>query len=111
MIASDIMTRRVCHTSPQTNIQEVARLLVKERISGVPVIDNTSHQLVGMITEADIIMHLDRDDLKVNEIMTRNLITVEEDTPVSAIAALLTERIAIARPRTETGNYRARPLK
>jgi len=26
-------------------------------------------------------------------------------------AALLTERIAIARPRTETGNYRARPLK
>lgn len=92
MIASDIMTRRVCHTSPQTSVREVARLLVKERISGVPVIDNNSLQLVGMITEADIIRHIDRDDLTVGEIMNRNPITVEEDTPVSAIATLLTER-------------------
>ena len=92
MIASDIMTRRVYTTSPQASVQEVAQLLYRERISGVPVIDDQSSQLVGMLTEADIIRHIDRDDLKVAEIMTRQLVTVEEETPVSDIATLLAER-------------------
>lgn len=92
MIASDIMTRRVYTTSPQASVQEVAQLLYRERISGVPVIDDQSEQLIGMITEADIIRRLDRDDLRVAEVMTRQLIVVDENTPVSEIACLLTER-------------------
>jgi CBS domain-containing protein len=92
MIASDIMTRRVYTTSPQTSVQEVAQLLYRERISGVPVIDDQSGQLIGMITEADIIRHIDRDDLKVAEVMSRQLMVVDEDTPVSEIASLLAER-------------------
>jgi CBS domain-containing protein len=73
-------------------VQEVAQLLYRERISGVPVIDGQSDQLVGMVTEADVIRHIDRDDLQVSEIMTCQLVTVTENTPVSEIAALLTER-------------------
>lgn len=92
MIASDIMTRRVYTTSPQTSVQEVAQLLYRERISGVPVIDDQSGHLIGMITEADIIRHIDRDDLKVAEVMSRQLLVVDEDTPVSEIASLLAER-------------------
>lgn len=92
MIASDVMTRKVYTTSPRTSVQEVAQLLYRERISGVPVIDDQSNQLVGMVTEADVIRHIERDDLRVSEIMTCQLVTVEEDTPVSEIAALLTER-------------------
>ncbi len=91
MIASDIMTRRVHTTTPQASVQEVAQLLYRERISGLPVVDE--HQrIIGMITEADIIRTIARDDLRVADIMSRNLVTVEEDTPVSEIAALLTER-------------------
>ncbi len=92
MIASDIMTRRVHTTSPQASVQEVAQLLYRERISGVPVIDESSEQIIGMITEADIIRNIDRDDLKVVEVMSRQLFMVEENTPVSEIATLLTER-------------------
>jgi CBS domain-containing protein len=91
MLASDIMTRRVYTTSPQTSVQEVAQLLHRERISGVPVIDDRG-QLIGMITEADIIRNIGRDDLKVADIMSCQLITVSEDTSVSDIAALLAER-------------------
>jgi CBS domain-containing protein len=91
MLASDIMTRRVYTTSPQTSVQEVAQLLHRERISGVPVIDDRG-QLIGMITEADIIRNIGRDDLKVVDIMSCQLITVSEDTSVSDIAALLAER-------------------
>jgi len=92
MIARDVMTRKVYTTSPRTSVQEVAQLLYRERISGVPVIDDQSNQLVGMVTEADVIRHIERDDLRVSEIMTCQLVTVEEDTPVSEIAALLTQR-------------------
>lgn len=92
MIASDIMTRRVHTTTPQASVQEVAQLLYRERISGVPVIDKSSGQIIGMITEADIIRNIDRDDLKVAEVMSRHLFVVDEDTPVSEIAALLSER-------------------
>jgi CBS domain-containing protein len=92
MIASDIMTRRVHTTTPQACVQEVAQLLYRERISGVPVIDENSERIIGMITEADIIRNIDRDDLKVAEVMSRQLFMVEEETPVSEIAALLAER-------------------
>jgi CBS domain-containing protein len=92
MIASDIMTRRVHITTPQASVQEVAQLLYRERISGVPVIDESSGQIIGMITEADIIKNIERDDLKVAEVVSRQLFMVDEDTPVSEIAALLAER-------------------
>lgn len=91
MIASDIMTRRVHTTTPQASVQEVAQLLYRERISGVPVIDESS-QIIGIITEADIIRNIHRDDLKVADVMSRQLITVEEDTLVSEVATLLAER-------------------
>lgn len=92
MIASDIMTRRVHTTIPQASVQEVAQLLYRERISGVPVIDESSGLIIGIITEADIIRNIGRDDLKVADVMSRQLCMVEEDTPVSEIAALLSER-------------------
>lgn len=92
MIASDIMTRRVYTITPQASVQEVAQLLNRERISGVPVIDDAGGQLIGIVTEADIIQNIGRDDLQVADIMSRQLTTVTEDTPVSEIAALLSER-------------------
>jgi CBS domain-containing protein len=92
MLASDIMTHTVHTTSPQASVQEVAQLLHREKISGVPVIDDCNGQLIGMITEADIIRTMSRDDLKVAEIMTRQLVTVDEDTSVNEIATLLAER-------------------
>jgi CBS domain-containing protein len=91
MRASDLMTRKVYTTSPQASVQEVVRLLHRQRISGVPVIDHDG-QLVGMITEADILENSDCDDAIVAEIMSRQLTTVEEDTPIDEIAALLAGR-------------------
>jgi CBS domain-containing protein len=92
MIASEIMTCHVHTTSPQASVKEVARLLYRERISGVPVIDDKSGQLVGMITESDILKQCVCGDIKVAEIMSRQLTAVDEDTPISEVAVLLAER-------------------
>ncbi|MBV9615936.1 MAG: CBS domain-containing protein [Ktedonobacteraceae bacterium] len=91
MIASDIMTRKVCTTRPETTVQELAQLLSREHISGAPVVDE-SGKIIGMVTEADIISKVNRENLQVADIMSRELITVEEETQVSEIASLLTER-------------------
>ncbi len=91
MIASDIMTRKVCTTRPETDVQELALLLSSKRISGAPVVDDNG-QIIGIVTEADIIGKVDREGLRVADIMCRELITVDEETPVGEVASLLTER-------------------
>jgi CBS domain-containing protein len=91
MIARDIMTHRVYTTTPQATVQEVAQLLSRERISGVPVI-NSEGKLIGIVTEADIIAKATSNDLRVKDIMSSEVIVVDEETPVSEIAQLLTSK-------------------
>lgn len=91
MIAGDIMTRKVWTIRPEVSVQEVAHLLSRERISGVPVVDETG-KVIGIVTEADIISKVDREGLRVADIMSHDITAVEEETAVSEIAMLLTER-------------------
>ena len=97
MIASDIMTRKVVTIGPTASAQEAAQLLDQFRISGLPVVD-AGGSLIGIVTEADIISKvnrdglLERDGLLVSDIMSREVTTINEETPVSEIATLLTER-------------------
>ena len=90
MIASDIMTRNVYTTSPEVSVQEVAQLLVQKDMSGVPV-RNSGGQIIGIVTEADIIGKVNREGLCVADIMTPQLIFVDEETEVGDIAMLLVE--------------------
>jgi CBS domain-containing protein len=91
VIASDIMTRKVYTIHPEASAQEAAQLLSQHRISGVPVV-NADNKIIGMVTEADIISKLRREGLRVSDIMSNEVISVVEDTPVGEIAMLLTER-------------------
>lgn len=115
MLARDIMTREVITVGLDAPVEEVARLLLGHRISGVPVVDATG-RVVGVVTEADLIVR-ERPDaprfrwlrwfgdpaslaaayvkshgVRAEEIMSRPPICVTEATPVEAIAALLQER-------------------
>ena len=91
MIASDIMTRKVCTTHPEASVQEVAQLLSREHISGAPVV-NADGMIIGIVTEADIISKVDREGLCVADIMSHEIIAVKEETPISEIAELLAKR-------------------
>lgn len=118
--AKDIMTRDVITVSPETTIEELARILIGRRISGVPVV-NEKEELVGIVTENDLIsqnkrMHiptvmrlfdayivlgspgkLEREIRRmaaatVADICTTKLITVSEETPVEDIATIMAEK-------------------
>jgi len=91
MIARDIMTRKVYTIRSEASAQEAAQLLDQHRISGLPVVDE-GNDIIGIVTEADIISKVDKEGLRVSDIMSTEVTSVNEETTVSEIALLLTER-------------------
>ncbi len=119
MLAKDIMTVDVITARPDDTVEDVIKLIVENKISGVPVIDE-ERKVIGIVTEGDLIirsqkLHIpsyiqilggiiyldDPDDfreelkkaiaVKVGDVMTGNPITVEEDTPVEEIATIMSD--------------------
>src|SRR5690348_13898556 len=63
MKAADVMTRTVITTTAEASIEEVARLMVLHRFSGVPVVD-AQGSVIGMITEGDLMRRAEIDTEK-----------------------------------------------
>jgi len=51
----DIMTTPVITATPETDIKSLAKLLTKNQISGVPVVDQEG-KLLGIVTESDLLL-------------------------------------------------------
>jgi CBS domain-containing protein len=47
-----VMTRNVMTVTPNTTIGEAAKLMLKHKIAGLPVV--ADHRIVGILTESDI---------------------------------------------------------
>jgi len=86
MVAKDIMTRDVITASPALSIKELAQLLIKNQISGVPVADEQGN-IIGLVSEADII---GKKGKQVQAIMSQQVHSVTEETSVEEIARLMT---------------------
>ncbi len=117
MQARDVMTTKVVTVRPDTRVEQIAALLLERRISGVPVVD-ADGRLVGIVTEGDLMrrpeMGTERHrgwwlrsfgdereraaeyarahGSRAEQVMTRNVVTVTEETPLGEIARLLEER-------------------
>lgn len=86
MQARDIMTTDVITIHPQASVRDAARYLAEYCISGMPVIDG-DQRVIGMVTEADIIS---KPGPTVEKIMTRRVVSVQENTSLDEIAQILT---------------------
>jgi len=49
-----IMTRDPLHIAPDASIRQAARLMLENKIGGLPVVEPATGKLVGIITESDI---------------------------------------------------------
>jgi CBS domain-containing protein len=95
LLVRDYMTRDLIIFSPQQSILEVMRILIRNKISGGPVLDEMS-RLVGIISEADCIKHLSESkyfnqpffDRKVVQSMTENPDTIEADKTIFDVATV-----------------------
>ena len=54
MRVSDVMTRNVISIRPDDTILKAARIMLQNRISGLPVVD-AEDNLIGMVTEGDFL--------------------------------------------------------
>jgi CBS domain-containing protein len=54
MNVADVMTRPVISVTPETTIADVAELMLRHRISGLPVVD-AGGAVVGIVTEGDLL--------------------------------------------------------
>jgi len=114
MRATDVMASPVVAATAQITVQHVARMMINHRISGVPIVEG-DQQLIGIITEGDLLRRVEAgterqssrwsewlqpnsrlaaDYVKsharrVADIMTRNVVTVDEFATLSEIADLL----------------------
>jgi CBS domain-containing protein len=86
MLAKDIMTKDVITVDPSTTVRQLAILLTKNNISGVPVCDKRG-KIVGMVTQADIV---GKKGKHVRAIMSKKIIHVNAETPVEKVAITLT---------------------
>src|ERR1700680_1266457 len=94
----EIMTRSVLTARPEQSVLEVVQLLAKNRITGLPVVEDKS-RLIGVVSESDIIGKAGE---TVADIMTHGAFTVTEDTPLGEAAEILLRR-RIAGPPVVSG--------
>jgi CBS domain-containing protein len=131
MRAMDVMTTDVITVDPETTVQAMATLLAERGISGAPVVD-ANGRLVGIVSEGDLLhraeigtarrhrerrrswwldhfaSELARDYVKshgrtVRDIMTRDVVTVTENTDLGDVAALLEAKRIKRVPVTRDG--------
>ncbi len=114
--AKDIMSSPVIYVMEETPVPEIARVLLLKRISAVPVINNGG-RLIGMVSEGDLIgrqasdnnrrswwldvleagshagdkiaAYLKAHGLRARDVMSRNVVTVQPDEPITRVAELL----------------------
>ena len=84
MKIEEFMIRDVISVSKETTIKQLLEKLVQNKITGVPVIDGEG-KLLGMVTDGDVIRHIQPKGRTVYDIFS--LILVSEQTD-------LTERLS-----------------
>jgi len=117
LLARDVMVKKVITINKNASVAELTELIIKNKISGVPVVDDCG-KLVGIATEGDLIvrdadLHFPRyfkllDSIiyleslnkfkrnlrkylgtKVEDVMTSKVKIVKEDTPVNIVANIM----------------------
>lgn len=88
MYARDIMTRDVRTVRGDAPVDTAARIMFEHQISGLPVVDSDG-RLAGVISEFDV---LAKSGQVVDDIMTRSVVSVGEDTDPETIARMLIEQ-------------------
>lgn len=117
MKAADVMTQTIVSISPEATVLQAARLMLQHHISGLPVID-ADGQLAGVLSEGDFLRRRETaterrrsrwleflmgpgkiaseythsHGNKVGEVMTTEVQTVTEDTPLENIVELMERR-------------------
>jgi CBS domain-containing protein/anti-sigma regulatory factor (Ser/Thr protein kinase) len=86
----DVMTTAVLTGNKDHSLRHVQALMRENRLTGIPIVEDDNH-VIGIISIEDIIVALEKGyiDSPVGDRMTRNIVSLQEDYPLSfAISSL-----------------------
>ena len=102
--ARDVMKTQVISAQKWTSAKEIASQLVSGRFSGMPVIDE-EERVIGVITEHDLLDKVregkDLGELTVENVMQKNPLTVDINTPLGDILDVMFENGILRIPVTD----------
>ena len=128
MQVKDVMTRSVISVEPDESIMKAARLMLQNRISGLPVIDKDG-ELMGIVTEGDFLRrgelgtqrrrpkwlefivgpgrlaeeYVHASGRKIDEIMTTDPVTASEDDTLEKVVEVMERRRVKRLPVVKNG--------
>jgi CBS domain-containing protein len=92
--AEDIMTKRVITTTETTTLADIAEIMIKEKINGIPVIGKKG-KIIGLITNTDLFLVMDM--IKSGEVVKNGMEPISNPTVKFAMS---TEVIKIKKDTT-----------
>jgi CBS domain-containing protein len=87
-----IMTPNPLTISPHRELREAVELMIKNNVSSIPVV--FEEEIVGIITKGELIEFYSQkfsDKWKVSNLMTRNVITVNENHSIGHVISIMEE--------------------
>jgi CBS domain-containing protein len=117
MDAADLMTRHVVSISPDASIADAAKMMLSNRISGLPVVGDQGN-IIGILTEGDLLRRVETGTVrhrsrwleffigsgqlaseyvqshsrKVRDVMTPTPEVIGEETPIENIVLIMEEK-------------------
>jgi CBS domain-containing protein len=97
MRVHELMTKEPSCATTFDSAQDVARLMADNDIGIVPVVDDRGEKrLVGVVTDRDIavrgVARGMSPDTSVGELMTRDIVSVDEDADITEVERLMSDR-------------------
>jgi CBS domain-containing protein len=94
-LLGEVINKNVVTVSPTAAISEAAYLMMNEDVGALVVVD-TDMRPVGMLTDRDIVVSamaegVNPDEATVEQVMTKDLITVDEETDIFEMLSILSE--------------------
>ena len=88
--AKDVMNQNVITVPPRTTVIEAIRILLEHNVSGAPVVDEQG-VMCGIISEFQLLQVIYDPQIRsepIGNLMTKNVLSVEEDASLEHIASL-----------------------
>ncbi|AFK21767.1 cyclic nucleotide-binding/CBS domain-containing protein [Pyrococcus sp. ST04] len=88
------MTKKLLGVKPNTTVQEASRIMMEFEVGSLVVVDDHGN-VIGFFTKSDVLRRVIVPglpyDTPVREIMTKNLITVDSNTPLGEVLKKMAE--------------------
>ncbi len=96
MLVNEIMTTDPTCCRPEQSIQEAAKMMLMEDCGCIPVVDEASHRIVGLITDRDIAVRAvaagkDPGKTCVAETMSHPIVSIQTESTVESCVKLMEE--------------------